>query len=49
VEMYRIMPDAQLAVLPGKHGTYIGAIEFLDNGKWTQHYIVNIINEFLDD
>ncbi|MGN6211216.1 alpha/beta fold hydrolase [Parafilimonas sp.] len=49
VEMYRIMPDAQLAVLPGKHGTYIGAVEFLDNGKWTHHYIVDIINEFLND
>jgi len=49
VEMYRTMPNAQLAVLPGKHGVYIGAIEYLDNGKWTQQYIVDILNEFLDD
>jgi pimeloyl-ACP methyl ester carboxylesterase len=47
VEMYRVMPNAQLAILPGKHGAYIGAIEYLDNGKWTQPYIVDIINEFL--
>ncbi|SFP82306.1 alpha/beta fold hydrolase [Parafilimonas terrae] len=49
VEMYRIMPNAQLVILPGKHGVYIGAMEYLDNGKWTQQYIVDILNEFLDD
>lgn len=49
VEMYRTLPNAQLAVLPGKHGVYIGAIEYLENGKWTHQYIVDILNEFLVD
>lgn len=48
VEMFRTIPGSQLAVLPGKHGTYIGAVEYLDNGRWTQHYIVDLINNFLD-
>ena len=49
VEMYRIMPNSQLLILPGKHGEYIGAIEYLENGKWKQQYIVDIINEFLNE
>jgi pimeloyl-ACP methyl ester carboxylesterase len=49
IEMYRTIPDSQLAILPGRHGTYIGAIEYLDNGKWTQSYIVDILNNFLDE
>ena len=48
VEMYRIIPNCQLAILPGKHGAYIGAVEYLDNGQWTQHYIVDLIEEFLN-
>jgi pimeloyl-ACP methyl ester carboxylesterase len=48
VEMYRVIPDAQLAILPGKHGAYIGAVEYLENGIWTQQYIVDIINDFLE-
>lgn len=48
VEMYRTIPDAQLVILPGKHGAYMGALEFLENPEWTQMYIVDIINNFLD-
>lgn len=48
VEMFRTIPGAQLAVLPGKHGTYIGAVEYLHNGRWTQHYVVDLVNDFLD-
>jgi len=47
VEMYNRFPDSQLVILPGKHGAYMGAIEFLENGEWTQKYIVDIINNFL--
>ena len=47
VEMYRIMPHAQLVILPGGHGTYLGTAEYLDGGKWTQQYIVDIIHDFL--
>jgi len=49
VEMYRTIPNAQIAIIPGRHGTYIGAVEYLDNGKWTQRYIVDIINDFLNE
>lgn len=49
VEMYRTMPHAQLLILLGKHGEYIGAVEFLDEGKWKQHYIADIINNFLGE
>lgn len=49
VEMYRTIPNSQLAIIPGKHGAYIGAIEYLDNGKWTQQYIVDLIQGFLDE
>ena len=48
VEMLRNFPNAELAILPGKHGVYIGAIEYLDEKGWTQRYIIAIINEFLD-
>jgi pimeloyl-ACP methyl ester carboxylesterase len=49
VEMYRTIPDCKLAILPGKHGVYIGAAEYLDDGKWTQHYVADIIKDFLDE
>jgi len=49
VEMYRTIPNSQLAILPGKHGAYIGAVEYLDEGKWNQDYIVDIINDFLSE
>lgn len=47
VEMYRVVSNAQLLVLPGKHGVYIGAIEYLDDKGWNQHYIVDMLNDFL--
>lgn len=49
VEMYRAIPGSQLLILPGGHGTYIGAVEFLENGTWSQQYIVEMINDFLDE
>lgn len=49
VEMYRTIPNARLTILPGKHGVYMGAVEYLTDGKWTQQYIVDIINDFLND
>ncbi len=48
VEMYRIIPDCELAIFPGGHGTYLGAIESLDNGKWPQFNATYLIEEFLD-
>jgi len=48
VEMYRIIPNCELAIFPGGHGAYLGAIEALDNGKWAQSYADDLIEEFLD-
>jgi pimeloyl-ACP methyl ester carboxylesterase len=47
VEMFRIIPHAQLAILPGYHGDYIGAIETL-KGEWKQNYVVKMIENFLN-
>ena len=48
VEMYRMFPNSELVVLPGSHGTYMGAVEALEDGKWNQEYFVEIINNFLN-
>ncbi|MEP6927416.1 MAG: alpha/beta hydrolase [Ginsengibacter sp.] len=48
VEMYRIIPNCELAIFPGGHGTYLGAIESLDNDKWPQFNATHLIEEFLD-
>ena len=48
VEIYRIIPDCELAILPGGHGDYLGAIETLGNNKWTQSYAAGLIGQFLD-
>ncbi len=48
VEMYRIIPNCQLAILPGKHGSYLGTMECLENEVWTQQYVVDLIEQFLD-
>ena len=48
IEMYRNFPNAELVILPGLHGQYLGAIETLENGQWSQSYSVQIINDFLD-
>jgi pimeloyl-ACP methyl ester carboxylesterase len=49
VQMYRTIPNSQLAILPGGHGTYLGAIEALENGRWTMPYAVSLIENFLDN
>lgn len=49
VEMHRIIPNSDLVILPGGHGTYLGAIESLPNGKWTMQYVADLIVEFLDE
>ena len=48
VDMYRIIPDCELVILPGRHGAYMGTIEYLENSKWEQTYSVEIIEEFLN-
>jgi pimeloyl-ACP methyl ester carboxylesterase len=48
VEMHRIIPDCELAILPGGHGSYLGAIESLENGEWTQSHTAALIEAFID-
>src|SRR5690242_2602243 len=48
VEMYRTIPDCELAIFPGGHGAYLGAVESLDNGKWSQFNATYLIEDFLD-
>ncbi len=47
VEMYRIIPNCELAIFPGGHGTYLGTIESLENGKWPKFNATELIEEFL--
>jgi pimeloyl-ACP methyl ester carboxylesterase len=45
LQLYRMLPDAQLCILPGGHGDYIGEIEEIrEDGNYPA---VTIINEFL--
>lgn len=48
VEIYRTIPNAELVILPGGHGEYLGAIESLKNNDWRQTYTVDIVEEFLN-
>jgi pimeloyl-ACP methyl ester carboxylesterase len=47
VEMYRIIPNCELAILPGKHGAYLGTLDSLDNCDWRHPYAADLIEEFL--
>lgn len=47
VEMYRLIPDCKLAILPGGHGGYLGALEAAQDGK-IKFSAAGIIDEFLD-
>ena len=48
VEMYRLIPDCELAIIPGVHGQYMGEITTLTNGDSDTIFIVPIIEEFLN-
>jgi pimeloyl-ACP methyl ester carboxylesterase len=48
VEMHRLIANSQLAIIPGNHGKYLGEITTLDNGNWTQEYVKELIEEFLE-
>ena len=47
VEMYRNIPSARLAILPGGHGDYIGEITTVKNGHAGNYPAIQIINDFL--
>lgn len=48
VEMYRLLPQAKLAILPGGHGDYIGEITTPQDGTLIAA-TVSMINKFLDE
>lgn len=49
VEMYRMFPHGQLLILPGGHGAYIGVVDLSGKEEWKQQYIVDIIQNFLEE
>jgi pimeloyl-ACP methyl ester carboxylesterase len=48
LEMYHVIPDCELAVFPGGHGTYLGAIESLKDGRLPAFNAATLIDEFLE-
>lgn len=48
VEMYRMLPNARLMILPGGHGEYIGEITTLKPGSPGQYPAISVIEAFLD-
>jgi pimeloyl-ACP methyl ester carboxylesterase len=48
VELYRLIPNCELAIFPGSHGTYLGSIESLPDGQWPKFNAVALIEELLD-
>lgn len=49
VEMYRLIPNCQLAILPGIHGKYIGELAASKNRLKDAAAIMPLIEEFLDN
>ena len=48
VKMSRIIPNAQLMILPGTHGSFIGEVCAVEEGSKMPETSVTIIKEFLD-
>lgn len=48
VEMFRLIPNCQLAVIPGVHGQYMGEITTLHHDRRDSVFIVPVIEEFLN-
>lgn len=48
VEMYRLIPNSRLAIIPGGHGAYLGEITTLNNDSNDREFIVPLIEEFLE-
>ena len=47
VEMYRLLPHARLAILPGSHGSYMGEAMSPDPDSKIPELFVAMVNEFL--
>lgn len=48
VEICRLIPESELVIFPGGHGTYLGSIESLKNGQWPKFNATALVEEFLD-
>lgn len=48
VEIYRLIQNCQLAIIPGGHGKYIEEITTLSNDNRDAGFVVHMIQEFLD-
>lgn len=48
VEMYRLIADCELAIFPGGHGDYLGAIETLGDNEWSKFNATHLVEQFLD-
>lgn len=47
VEMYRLIPNCRLAIVPGSHGSYIGEITTLKDPMEGRVFVVPMIEKFL--
>lgn len=48
VEMYRTIPNCELAIFPGGHGAYLGEIDALGGKPWSKFNATELILEFLE-
>ncbi len=48
VKMFRLFPHARLAILPGKHGEYLGEILYSQNNNNKPNIIIPLIENFLN-
>jgi pimeloyl-ACP methyl ester carboxylesterase len=48
VKMYRTIPNCELAIFPGLHGAYLGAIEVLEDANMPSFNASKLIEAFLD-
>lgn len=48
VAMSKLIPNCQLAIIPGGHGAYIGEITTLNSDDKNNEFIVPLIEKFLD-
>ena len=48
IKMFRVIPNAELMILPGTHGSFIGEICAVDDGSKMPELAVSAIQDFLD-
>lgn len=49
VEVYRLIPNAQLAIIPGGHGAYLGEITTLQPGYSERDFVAPMLERFLGE